>query len=89
MEIDPPVPEKKIFYVFTICGNGGHLGHVIWTIFTNFRSSFLKRLYMKFDFDWPSDFRGKDISNCGRTTTTDAGPWVPYKLTYEPMAQVS
>ena len=45
---------------------------------------------MKFDIDWPSYFRGKDISNCGRTTTTtDAGPWVSYKLTYEPMAQVS
>ena len=50
---------------------------------------------MKFDFDWPSGFGGEDICNCGRTTdddgrtTTDAGPWVSYKLTYEPMAQVS
>ena len=25
----------------------------------------------------------------GRTTTTDAGLWVYYKLTYEPLAQVS
>ena len=24
-----------------------------------------------------------------RTTTTDAGPWIYYKLTYEPLAQVS
>ena len=47
---------------------------------------------MKFDFDWPSVFRGEDVRNCGRitsTTTADAGPWVSYKLTYEPLAQVS
>ena len=25
----------------------------------------------------------------GRKKTTDAGPWVYYKLTYEPLAQVS
>ena len=47
--------------VFTIYRHGGHLGHVTWTFYTNFRSPFLRMLYMKFDFDWPSSFRGEDI----------------------------
>ena len=45
---------------------------------------------MKFDFDWPSGFRGEDVCKCERT---DDGrmpdPWVSYKLTGEPSAQVS
>ena len=45
----------------TIYGRGGHLCHVTWTIYTNFCSPFLRRLYMKFDFNWPSGFRGVDI----------------------------
>ena len=28
---------------FTIYGRGGHLGHVTWTIYTNFRSPFPRR----------------------------------------------
>ena len=30
---------------------------------------------MKFEFDWPSGFRGEDVWNCGRTDgrRTDAG----------------
>ena len=40
------------------------------------------------------DAEEKTFENCERTdgrrrTTTDAGPWVSYKLTYEPLAQVS
>ena len=32
------VLEKKIFFkVFAIYGHGGHLGHVTWTIYINFR----------------------------------------------------
>ena len=27
--------RRRIFHVFTIYGNGGHLGHVPWTIWTN------------------------------------------------------
>ena len=60
--IGPPVPEKKIFLmVFTVYGHGGHLGHVTWTIYINFRSPLLRMLYMKFGFDWPSGFRGEDL----------------------------
>ena len=31
---------------------------VTWTIYTNFRSPFPRRLHIKFDFDWPSGFGG-------------------------------
>ena len=37
--------------VFTINGRGGHLGHVTWTIYINFRSPFPRRLHIKFGFD--------------------------------------
>ena len=51
------VLEKKIFKgFFTIFGHGGHLGHVTWTIYINFRSS----LHMKFGIDWPSGLREGD-----------------------------
>ena len=39
--------EEDFFKVFTIYGHGGHLGHVTWTIYTNFRSSFPRRLHIK------------------------------------------
>ena len=48
-------------FFFTIYGHGGHLGHVTWTIYTNFRSPFPRRLHIKFGFDWPSGFRGEDV----------------------------
>ena len=47
--------------VFAIYSHGGHLGHVTLTIYTNFRSPFLRMLHMKFGFDWPSGFRGEDL----------------------------
>ena len=50
--------EEDFFKVFTIYGRGGHLGNVTWTIYTNFCSSFPRRLHIKFGFDWPSGFRG-------------------------------
>ena len=28
---------------------------------------------MKFEFNWPSGFRGEDVLNCGGKLTTDAG----------------
>ena len=49
-----------------------------WTIYTNFRSPFPRRLHIKFGFDWPSGFRGEDVWKCERTEddgrTPD--PWV-------------
>ena len=43
---------EEILKVFTIYGHGGHLGHVICTIYTciNFLSHCPRRLHMKFGF---------------------------------------
>ena len=68
--------EEDFLRVFTIYGRGGHLGHVTKTIWTNFRSPILRSLHMKYEFNWPSSFRGEDVWKCWRTTdgrTTDAG----------------
>ena len=53
--------EEDFFMVFTIYGHGGHLGHVTWTIYINFRFPFPRRLHIKFGFDWPSGFREEDL----------------------------
>ena len=52
---------------FTTYGRGGHLGHMTRTIWTNFRSPTLRSLHMKFEFNWPSGFRGEDVWKCWRT----------------------
>ena len=49
------------FKVFTIYGRGGHLGHVTWTIYTDFRSPFQRRLHIKFGFEWPSGIGEEDV----------------------------
>ena len=72
----PGSGEEDFLRVFTIYGRGGHLGHVTKTIWTNFRSPILRSLHMKYEFSWPSSFRGEDVWKCWRTTdgwTTDAG----------------
>ena len=43
----------RFLNVFTINKQGGHLGHVICTIYINFLSHFPRRLHTKFGFDWP------------------------------------
>ena len=53
--------KRRFFKVFTIYGHGDHLGHVTWTIYTNFGSPFPGRLHIKFGFDWPCGFRGEDL----------------------------
>ena len=58
---------------FAIYSHGGHLGNATCIIYTNIRSFFLKMLHMKFGFDLPSSFKEKDLRNCKRRTTTDAG----------------
>ena len=53
IEISPPIPEKLIFKGFyNIYGHGGHLGHVTWTIYTNFSSPFLRISHIQFGLDW-------------------------------------
>ena len=57
----PAGSGEDFFKVFAIYGHGGHLGHVTWTIYINFRSPFPRRLHIKFGFDWPRGFRGEDV----------------------------
>ena len=60
--------EEDFLRVFTIYGRGGHLGHVTKTIWTNFPSPILRSLHMKYEFNWPSSFRGEDVWKCWQTT---------------------
>ena len=74
--------RRRFFKVLSIFEHGGHLGHVTWIIYINFVSPFLRRLHIKFGFDWSCSLRGEDVWKVwtdGRTT--DTGPWVYYKLT--------
>ena len=52
---------EEFLKFITIYGCGGHFGHVTWTINTNFRSPFPRRLHMNFGIDWPSGFREEDV----------------------------
>ena len=52
----PAGSGEDFLRVFTICGHGGHLGHVTQMLQTNFRSPYPRRLYIKFGFDRASGF---------------------------------
>ena len=47
----PAGSGEKDFSVFPIYGRGGHLGHVIRTFRSNFRSPYPWMLQVKFHFD--------------------------------------
>ena len=51
---------EEDFNTFTRYGHGGHLGHVIWTIYINL-FSFQMRLHMEFGFNLPSGFGDEDV----------------------------
>ena len=53
--------EEDFLKVFTTYRHGSHLGHVTWTIYINIRSPYIRRLHIKFGFDWPSGFREEDL----------------------------
>ena len=59
--------EEDFWRGFTIYGHGGHLGHVIRTIWTNFHSPILRSLHMKYEFNWPRSFSGEDVWKFWRT----------------------
>ena len=46
---------------FDIYGHGGHLDHMTKTIFINLCFPFPRGLHIKFGFDWPSNFKEKDV----------------------------
>ena len=48
MDIGPLVPETKIFEVFFIYGDGGHIGHVTSIITINVKFHVAKSLHSKF-----------------------------------------
>ena len=52
--------EEDFRRVITICGRGGHLGHVTQMPRINFRSPYPRRLHIKFGFDLVSGF-GEDV----------------------------
>ena len=54
------VLRRRFLMFFTIYGLGGHLGNVTTIIWTNFCSPISRRIYMKFYFNWPSDFENVD-----------------------------
>ena len=83
-----PVLGKKICRDFTIHGDGGYLGHVTLTIYTNFRPPFPGNLYMKFDYEWPSGFYRRRYLNIvnGHTMTK---PVVGALVYYKPILSVS
>ena len=57
VEIGLPVLEKKIFKrVFTIYGHGGHLGHVISIMSSDFHFLVLESFHTNFGSDQHSSF---------------------------------
>ena len=59
MEIDQMVLDQNFLMVFTICGHGGHLGHVISIMSLNFNFLEPKSLHTKFWSKWPTGDLGK------------------------------
>ena len=53
--------EEDFLRFLPYMGMAAIFDHVTWTIYTNFRSPFPRRLHIKFGFDWPSGFRGEDV----------------------------
>ena len=50
--------KRRFLKVFTIYGQGGHLGQWTETILAIFHSPNLRRLHMQFEQHWPRGFRG-------------------------------
>ena len=53
--------EEYFWRFFTIYGGVGHLGHLTQMPRPNFRSPYIRRLHIKFGFDWPSGFGEEDV----------------------------
>ena len=57
----PALSGEDFLRVFTICGHGGHLGHVTQMLPTNFPCPYPRTFDIKFCFDWPSTFGEEDL----------------------------
>ena len=53
--------EEDFLVVFTIYGRGSHLGQVTWILRSNLRLPYPWMLNIKFQLDWPSNFREEDL----------------------------
>ena len=60
--------EEGFFKVFTIYGNGGHLGYVTWIVWTNFRPPILKSSIWNLTFIGQAVSEEKIFKECGRQT---------------------
>ena len=71
--------RRKYLKIFTIYGHDGHLGHVSLTILSKFHWHIQCRLNMKYDFNWPSGFWGKEVIFCltdlKPRSSNDLGLW--------------
>ena len=84
--------RRRFLSVFTICGRGGHLGHVTQMSRTNFCSPYPRSLHIKFGFQAligqvVSEKKMFEMDNDVRRTTyvctydgRTRGAWVSYKL---------
>ena len=78
--------EEDFLKVFTIYGHGGHLGHVTWTIYTNFRSPFPRRLHIQVSPDKPrSDLTRKSVER-GCLMDPKIFPQIPNPLIFKSVA---
>ena len=77
--------RRRFFKIFTIYGHGGHLGHVTRSILTNFKSPHGDSIWNLASIG-PVISEEKMLKECGQQTTE---AYLSYKLTNEPLAQVS
>ena len=70
--------EEEFLRVFTICGRGGHLGHVTQMPLTNFPCPYPRTFDIKFGFDWPSGFMKE--ADDGRLTPDHEYPIISPRL---------
>ena len=88
VEIGPPVLEKIFFKVFfTIYGRDGHLSHVTKMPRTNFGYPTHRSITQNLALIGQA-VSGK-IFEIVEQNAQNAGAWIFYNLTYEPLAQVS
>ena len=64
--------RRRFLKVFTIYGQGSHLGQRTATILASFRSPTLRRLHMKFEQNWPRGSRGEVVWNSEHFSHTNA-----------------